>query len=334
MAVLEAMASSNAGVSYTRKTDGFTKLLALAADDTTLLNVPVMAKAEKTKKEKEEVIAKAPAVEAAAPNPANPETDTAVASAATINKDKSSSDNTVAAETSLPASTVNSDTASTVASSVQNSTDDAAAKAEKVTGKTEEKKEDSPSTAEAEPVFKRSVITRRSESSTSDGFGLVFLDNNDTFIDTIRLLIPNPKVTFGDVAAEKPADDKKFLEINNAASDDSSATLKTENAAAAQSTSCSAVATESDLMKLRKSMAAKASEENMIAEAEKQFKNKCFTTEQVKNLSTLILTPKGKYTFFGAAYPHVSDQEQFAVLESELKADYFYMNRFKALIAK
>ncbi|GAB4094396.1 hypothetical protein [Flaviaesturariibacter terrae] len=47
--------------------------------------------------------------------------------------------------------------------------------------------------APAEPVFQRSQVTRRSESSTTEGFGLVFVDNMGNSSDTIRLLIPNPK---------------------------------------------------------------------------------------------------------------------------------------------
>ncbi|RYY84679.1 MAG: hypothetical protein EOO15_18845, partial [Chitinophagaceae bacterium] len=45
----------------------------------------------------------------------------------------------------------------------------------------------------AEEPFHRSQVTRRSESSTTEGFGLVFIDNQEGSNDTIRLLIPNPK---------------------------------------------------------------------------------------------------------------------------------------------
>ena len=50
-----------------------------------------------------------------------------------------------------------------------------------------------PAIAETEEPFRRSLVTRRSESSTTEGFGLVFIDKQGELSDTIRLLIPNPK---------------------------------------------------------------------------------------------------------------------------------------------
>jgi hypothetical protein len=44
----------------------------------------------------------------------------------------------------------------------------------------------------------------------------------------------------------------------------------------------------------------------------------------------LVLTSAGKYQFFDAAYLHVSDQENFSSLQSEIKDDY-YLKRFRAL---
>ena len=43
-------------------------------------------------------------------------------------------------------------------------------------------------------VFKKSVVKKHSESSTSEGFGLVFYDVYDDGQDTISLLIPNPPI--------------------------------------------------------------------------------------------------------------------------------------------
>ncbi|HWJ26812.1 MAG TPA: DUF4476 domain-containing protein, partial [Flavisolibacter sp.] len=62
----------------------------------------------------------------------------------------------------------------------------------------------------------------------------------------------------------------------------------------------------------------------------KYFRTKCFSTEQIKNLSTLFLTSAGKFQFFDAAYLHVTDREQFPALASEIKDDY-YSKRFKTL---
>ena len=78
-------------------------------------------------------------------------------------------------------------------------------------------------------------------------------------------------------------------------------------------------------------MAAASNEEVMITMAKKMFKSKCFTTEQVKNLGTLFLKDADRYSFFDAAYPFVSDSQNFAILESQL-TDGYYINRFKVMI--
>ena len=83
--------------------------------------------------------------------------------------------------------------------------------------------------------------------------------------------------------------------------------------------------------KLRKKMVGENSDNNMISEAGRVFRTKCFTTTQIKNLGTLFLSDEYKYKFFDAAYQYVSDTENFASLQAELKDEY-YINRFKAML--
>ncbi len=65
-----------------------------------------------------------------------------------------------------------------------------------------------------EPAYKKSVVTKRSESSTTEGFGLVFLDTwPDGSVDTIRILIPEPKAFSGHLEEQK-REEKKFLNIS------------------------------------------------------------------------------------------------------------------------
>lgn len=196
-------------------------------------------------------------------------------------------------------------------------------------------------------AYKRSVVTRMSESSTTEGFGLVFKDELSAgSVDTIRVLIPNPKqALLSQVKKEEPKEEKKFLDI--AAAD---TVKKTEVKAPAEEAkppvtetkpvaetkpadkkNCSGTAEENDFFELRKRMAGETSDDNMIAEAKKYFKTKCFTTLQVKNLSLLFLNEEGKYHFFDAAYPYAADPENYASLQSELK-DTYYLNRFKAML--
>jgi hypothetical protein len=94
---------------------------------------------------------------------------------------------------------------------------------------------------------------------------------------------------------------------------------------------CKAKAEQDDFIKLRKKMAAQDNDEEMIATAVKVFKTKCFTVEQVKNLSILLLSDKGKYGFYDAVYPYTLDTNNFKQLAAELK-DVYYVNRFNAML--
>ena len=67
-------------------------------------------------------------------------------------------------------------------------------------------------TAPEEP-FKPTIVRKRSESSTTEGFGLVFIDDlGNGSSDTISLLIPNPKPVVA-VIKEEPKGEKRFLDI-------------------------------------------------------------------------------------------------------------------------
>jgi Domain of unknown function (DUF4476) len=94
---------------------------------------------------------------------------------------------------------------------------------------------------------------------------------------------------------------------------------------------CKNFASDEDFLKLRKKMAAEDSDDNMVDVAKKVFRSRCFTTEQIKNLSVLFLKDEGKYKFFDAAYPFVSDSYNFGTLEAQL-ADTYFISRFKAMI--
>jgi hypothetical protein len=75
-------------------------------------------------------------------------------------------------------------------------------------------------------------------------------------------------------------------------------------------------------------MAGKTNDDGMLDEAKKYFREKCFTTEQVKNLSSMFLSSAGKMNFFELAHDYTSDKENFSSLQFELK-DPFYIDQFK-----
>ena len=80
-------------------------------------------------------------------------------------------------------------------------------------------------------------------------------------------------------------------------------------------------------------MVAQESENAMIREAQKIFKQKCFSTDQVKGLSSLILSEKNKMDFFKMTYPFVYDSSNFHTLQSQLTEE-IYINSFKAMLIK
>ena len=78
-------------------------------------------------------------------------------------------------------------------------------------------------------------------------------------------------------------------------------------------------------------MTAEKDEDGMVKAATRMFKQKCYSTEQVKNLSVLFLKDEGKYKLFDAAYPHIHDTQSFKQFESQL-TDTYIITRFRAMI--
>ncbi|HOZ85363.1 MAG TPA: DUF4476 domain-containing protein [Niabella sp.] len=94
---------------------------------------------------------------------------------------------------------------------------------------------------------------------------------------------------------------------------------------------CKAVASEDDFLKLRRSMANETNDDNMITQAKLAFDTRCYSTSQIKYLSSMFLSNAGKFHFYEAAKGHVSDIENFASLASELK-DQTYKDKFNTLL--
>jgi len=118
----------------------------------------------------------------------------------------------------------------------------------------------------------------------------------------------------------KNGESKKWNLFNNKNKRDTTAMKK-----------CQVVAGNDDFLKLRRKMAGRTNDDGMLDEAKKYFREKCFTTEQIKNLSSMFLSNAGKYNFFNVALNYVSDKENFSSLQSQLKDEY-YVNRFKEML--
>ena len=318
-----------------REDNAFTNLLAKAADDSTIKEKPVIEKTvekkadatatvsntEKKADVKETVPSSQGEIKNGVPS-SQGEIKNGIIAAPILIKEDSKIDNPVIKE---------QDQESKNAAKIKEDSIAAAKVKEDELLKEEElRKQDSIERAKTqsniEGDYKRSVVKLKSESSTTTGIGLVFLDIlSDQVTDTIRVLIqPDTKKA---TPVQASQEEKKFLDIPPVDSVEKVATQK----AAVKSNNCKAVAVEDDFFKLRKRMAGANNDDAMITEAKKGFKTKCFSTLQVKNLSALFLTDGSKYNFFDAAYPHINDLENFSSLQSELKDEYF-INRFKAMI--
>ncbi len=143
---------------------------------------------------------------------------------------------------------------------------------------------------------------------------------NDQPIVTVQ---PNEPANVIDIS-----DNKETKKQNNSA-DDHPRVINATNI----NSDCTEFASNDDFIKLRKKMAGEKTNANMIEAARKIFRSKCFSTEQIKNLSLLLPNDEGKYQFFDAAYPFTSDSNLYQTLLSQLH-DPYYVNRFKAMIHK
>ena len=106
-----------------------------------------------------------------------------------------------------------------------------------------------------------------------------------------------------------------------------------KNVTISPSNTCTSPATEDDYSKLRKKMAKETNDEDMLKEAKKFYMLKCFSTMQIKNLSTLFLSDEGRLSFFQNSYEFVSDPENYSVLSKEF-IDPVVINRFNSLFTK
>lgn len=328
---------------YMQNPDAFTRTLSQASNDPSLLQVsagsPVVKREpEATVSVQKENNVTPPPQESIVVAPQVADTTAqkaALSKTVAVTEDKVSKDTTaIAAITSLQDTTVGSTlpqpsaTTTTISAdnSVSQSTEPPAVKEPIATTQSSE-------TVNVDQTFIRSRIVRRSESSTTQGFGLVFLDQlPEGGTDTIRLLIPNNPY----LPAERlvPA-----TTATTASEVQTSSTISPSNleqagqVSVSKKNNCRYEAGESDFIKLRRNMAARASEEAMVAEARKAFKVRCYSVDYLRRLSMLFAYDEARYLFLESAYTATTDVQNFSGLASEFK-DSYYTNRFKALVAR
>jgi hypothetical protein len=222
------------------------------------------------------------------------------------------------------------------------------------------KQVDTPATNKTQrPASSESVISKIFQTDSGQAAEMIFTDKyEDGKSDTIRIQIPNIRVkeivetkienkeaepvkkdTIAESANAKVNSPKKdIITQDSNIKTDSLPVIKQENKAPVVSqqpgrtaNQCTAKATDADFIKIRRRMAGETNDDNMIFEAKKYFKTKCFSTLQVKGLSGLFISDAGKYNFFDAVFKYVYDIENFSTLQSELKDEY-YIKRFKVML--
>lgn len=196
-----------------------------------------------------------------------------------------------------------------------------------------------------------SIIKKVAEVKGNMGIYLTYVDGHQNANDTIQLIIPTNDVDGTSlskgspdntaIASQKNPENKsptntdlQFLnmELNNTKKDSiNSNSTSTEKPVMLVNSNCVNSASESDYNKLRRKIASQTSEDDKMNEAKKVFKNKCFTTSQIKGLSSLFLSDESRYKFFDVSYNFVTDAEQYSSLEKEL-IDPYYITRFKAML--
>lgn len=151
-----------------------------------------------------------------------------------------------------------------------------------------------------------SGIKKLSSIISETGVTEVYIDKGDT----VRVFIPNATTAKADSAATTKASvaNKVDKSVKN----------------------CT-FATNEDFLKTRSKMAAVDSESDMLNIAAQAFKDKCFSVEQVKYLSYLLIDEQNKLTFFLSAQKTVYDTYNFPTLQKLLTKQEFIEQFRKAL---
>lgn len=189
----------------------------------------------------------------------------------------------------------------------------------------------------SQDVVKTPVVKEPDFTITPTVITPVKEENKETVLP-VKEEIKNKPAVITDEETRKPVsqvfiirDDSLPKEKNN--DEEPSLILLPSASTITTNSDCKDLANNNDFLKIRKRMAAEKGNDEMVLAAKRFFKTKCFSTEQIRNLSFLFLNDEGRYMFFDAAYAYTSDSERYSTLVAQL-SDEYYINRFKALIQK
>jgi hypothetical protein len=177
----------------------------------------------------------------------------------------------------------------------------------------------------------RKGINKIFERQEPRAIAVRYVDVHDASADTIDILIPLASAT---APGTESTEDATAVNKNATSSNLSKGETGLSLLAVKQegyNVRCVNLASGEDFNRLRRKMSAETTVDKMINEAKKAAKNKCYTTVQIKNLSTLFNSDNGRLKFFQAVYPLVYDYLQYPVLEKEF-TDSAYADRFRGIL--
>lgn len=148
--------------------------------------------------------------------------------------------------------------------------------------------------------------------------------------DTVRIEIPFETTEISG-RAEPNAMPDKAVANNQEFMKDSGVIVPAvpETKKKATNSNCKKTATDHEIDALRVKMMNEDKEDHRVDVAKKFFTTKCVSVNQVKALSELFSGDKSRYQFYEAAYPFVSDPENFGELSASL-LDKSYKDQFNA----
>lgn len=161
-------------------------------------------------------------------------------------------------------------------------------------------------------------VVRLFEETVAEGKRMLYIDNSESTRDSIDILIVKEMPESNPLNSSQ-AEGKEDKE------EDSGSSIVLSNS------NCTRSATEQDIDRLRVLMLKQKSDDDKVFSARKLLKSRCMTAAQVRALSELFPSDEGRYMFFDAAYPFVSDSGNFKELIN-LLTDPYYINRFKAMV--
>ncbi len=165
----------------------------------------------------------------------------------------------------------------------------------------------------------RSDISLIFSSADTIGRSLIYSISQSGFTDTVMLFIPFEK----EILATSSTIDSVQVSTERVESSDSinSDTLSAKTEKTNTVIQCTKTAEDKDFLQLRKKMASQDNENDMILQAEKTFKSRCFSTQQVRNLAGLFLEDNNRLNFLLMSRLRLTDPENFGSLVSLLSEE-------------